>query len=182
MTAHRLKMRRAAQKKHGKGAALNLVSLMDIFTILVFFLMANSSEVEVLQTNTKIKLPDSTAVQQPKNQLMILVTQDDIVVQGRPVARVADAAAANVAMIGELRTELDYQAARKGPAPEAGYDVTIMGDRAIPFWLLKKIMMTCQAADFAHISLAVNKLETKAAPPGAGLAAATGSSADGGRS
>ena len=83
MTAHRLKMRREAQKKHKKSATLNLVSLMDIFTILVFFLMANSSEVEVLQTNSKIKLPDSVSQQKPKNELMILVTDDDIVVQGR---------------------------------------------------------------------------------------------------
>jgi biopolymer transport protein ExbD len=181
MTAHRLKMRRDAQKKHGKGAALNLVSLMDIFTILVFFLMANSSEVEVLQTNTKIKLPDSVSEQKPKNQLMILVTHDDIVVQGRPVARVADVAPESVKIIAGLHEELTYQAQRKGPVPEAGYDVTIMGDREIPYWLMKKIMVTCQDVDFAHISLAVNQLE-KSAKPAADVAAAGVATADGGRS
>ena len=78
------KRRRARQEKKGKKvAALNLVSLMDIFTILVFFLMVNSSEVEVLQTSSKIKLPDSTSEKQPKNQLMISVDEDDLVVQGR---------------------------------------------------------------------------------------------------
>jgi biopolymer transport protein TolR len=182
MTAHRLKMRREAQKKHGKGAALNLVSLMDIFTILVFFLMANSSEVEVLQTNTKIKLPDSVSEQKPKNQLMILVTHDDIVVQGRPVARVADAAPDSVKMIEGLRTELAYQAERKGPVPEAGYDVTIMGDREIPYWLMKKIMVTCQDVDFAHISLAVNQLETGGKATAADLAASAAAAPGGGRS
>jgi biopolymer transport protein TolR len=181
MTAHRLKMRRDAQKKHRKGATLNLVSLMDIFTILVFFLMANSSEVEVLQTNSKIKLPDSSSEQKPKNELMILVTDDDIVVQGRPVARVADAAPENVKLIDTLRAELAYQAERKGPAPEAGYDVTIMGDRALPFWLLKKIMVTCQDADFAHISLAVNQIQG-VKPTGAADATASVAPIEGDRS
>jgi len=95
------------------------------------------------------------------------VTDDDIVVQGRAVARVADAAPENVRLIDPLRAELAHQAERKGPAPEAGYDVTIMGDRELPFWLLKKIMVTCQDADFAHISLAVNQIQGAAPAPAA---------------
>ena len=53
MSKIRHDQRRGAQKKHSKTATLNLVSLMDIFTILVFFLMVNSSEVEVLQTRSR---------------------------------------------------------------------------------------------------------------------------------
>ncbi|MGK0261262.1 MAG: biopolymer transport protein ExbD, partial [Candidatus Azotimanducaceae bacterium] len=60
--------RRSRGRGKGKTATLNLVSLMDIFTILVFFLMVNSSEVEVLQTSSDIKLPDSTSEQRPENQ------------------------------------------------------------------------------------------------------------------
>ncbi len=157
MSAHRLELRRAAQKKHRRGASLNLVSLMDIFTILVFFLMVNSSEVEVLDTSSKIKLPDSTSEQRPENQLVISVSQDDIVVQGRPVTTIATLARDNQVIDG-LKTELDYRAAKKGELPEDGFEITIMGDREIPYWLLKKIMLTCQAADFARISLAVNQL------------------------
>ena len=51
------------ERRHERGkagTALNLVSLMDIFTILVFFLMVNSSDVEVLETTSDIRLPDST--------------------------------------------------------------------------------------------------------------------------
>ena len=75
MSKIRHQQRRVAQKKHGKAGALNLVSLMDIFTILVFFLMVNSSEVEVLQTSSKIKLPDSTSEQRPENQLVISISR-----------------------------------------------------------------------------------------------------------
>ena len=93
MSKLRHEQRRGFQKKHGKTATLNLVSLMDIFTILVFFLMINSSEVEVLQTGSDIKLPDSTSEKQPDNRLVISVSHDDLIVQGRAVADIAEVAA-----------------------------------------------------------------------------------------
>jgi len=155
----RHQQRRVAQKKHGKTGALNLVSLMDIFTILVFFLMVNSSEVEVLQTSSQIKLPDSTSEQRPENQLVISISQDDLVLQGRPVARVDELIDPGVSVIEGLKSELEYQASRKGEIPEGGFEITIMGDRALPYWLLKKVMLTCQTTEFARISLAVNKLQ-----------------------
>ena len=169
MSSRHLRSRREKQQRK-KTAALNLVSLMDIFTILVFFLMVNSSEVEVLQTSSDIKLPDSTSEQRPENRLTISVSADDIVVQGRPVARVEELRDEQITLIDGLKSELDYQAERKGEMPEGGFEVTIMGDQALPYWLLKKIMMTCQAADFARISLAVNKVEpvVAAATPTAG--------------
>jgi biopolymer transport protein ExbD len=159
MTAHRLKLRRDGQKKRTRGASLNLVSLMDIFTILVFFLMVNSSEVQVLQTSSNIKLPDSSAEKRPENQLMITVSDSDVMVLGRPVAKVAELVNDGASTIAPLEEELAHQAGRKGAIPEGGFEITIMGDREIPYWLLKKIMLTCQLTDFARISLAVNKVE-----------------------
>ncbi len=152
------KRRRARQEKKGKVAALNLVSLMDIFTILVFFLMVNSSEVEVLQTSSKIKLPDSTSEKQPKNQLMISVDEENLVVQGRSVASVAQLEGQSELLIEGLKTELEYQASRRPEVPEGGFEVTVIGDKELPYWLLKRILMTCQTADFAQVSLAVNKV------------------------
>jgi len=159
MSQIRHQQRRVAQKKHGKGGSLNLVSLMDIFTILVFFLMVNSSEVEVLQTSSNIKLPDSTAEKTPKNQLVISISEEDLILQGRPVARVEDLLDPSISVIDGLRAELEYQANRKGEIPDGGFEITIMGDKELPYWLLKKVMLTCQTTDFARISLAVNKLE-----------------------
>jgi len=154
------KRRRARQQKKGKAAGLNLVSLMDIFTILVFFLMVNSSEVEVLQTSSNIKLPDSTSAQKPKNQLMISVDDESLLVQGRVVAKVAEVMADSTLVIDGLQRELTYQAARRGEMPEGGFEVTVIGDKALPYWLLKRILMTCQSTDFARVSLAVNKVES----------------------
>ena len=150
--------RRRRRQKKQRSATLNLVSLMDIFTILVFFLMVNSSEVEVLQTSSKIKLPDSTSEQRPQNNIVVSVTADDLVVQGRAVARIEYLVGQQQPLIEELKTELEYQASRKGEMPEGGFEITVMGDKELPYWLLKRILLTCQTTDFAKVSLAVNKV------------------------
>lgn len=159
MSRFHQKQRRSKQKNNRRGASLNLVSLMDIFTILVFFLMVNSSEVEVLQSNSDIKLPDSSSEQRPKDRLTISVTANELVLAGRKVADVSELDASKVSVIEGLKTELEYQAKRKGEIPEGGFEITIMGDKQLPYWLLKKIMLTCQSTDFARISLAVNQLQ-----------------------
>ncbi|MCP5334416.1 MAG: biopolymer transporter ExbD [Oceanospirillaceae bacterium] len=151
--------RNHARNKQGSG--LNLVSLMDIFTILVFFLMVNQSDVEVV-SNDAIKLPESTAEVQPKNNVVLMVSGDDVIVQGRPIAKVKDILASkDEEIIPELRKELDYLASRRPFSEEEeqnGRAITIMGDQKVPYKLLKRIMSTCQKAKYAQVSLAVSQM------------------------
>ena len=77
--------------KRNKGAGtLNLVSLMDIFTILVFFLLVNSSDVETLPNAKDLQLPESNAEQKARENVIIVITDEAILVQGRQVAAMAD--------------------------------------------------------------------------------------------
>jgi biopolymer transport protein TolR len=146
-------------KRHKRGAGLNLVSLMDIFTILVFFLLVNSSEVEVLPSSRDLRLPESIAEARARETVVVLVTEDAVLVQGRPVARVADIAASDTMIVPELKAALEEQTQRtlRQEAREdvASREVTIMGDKEIPYRLLKKIMATCTEADYGRVSLAV---------------------------
>ena len=149
---------------------------MDIFTILVFFLLVNSSDVEVLQSNKSIKLPESVAEKKPDTTLVVMLNQSDIVVSGRSLVSVADVLKRDDNDIKELTDELTYQASRR-PLTELerrkGRAVTIMGDESIPYALLKRIMTTCAAADYRDISLAVTRVapgETEAAQQEGGLA------------
>ena len=137
---------------------LNLVSLIDIFTILIFFLLANASEVEVLPSTKAVKLPESTAEKTPKETLVVLVSNQDIVVQGRKVSLVSEAMSADSDLIGPLKAELDYHAGRQLIRKEKearNKAVTIMGDKEIPYRLLRKIMVTCARANYSDISFAV---------------------------
>lgn len=144
--------------KHGKGS-LNLVSLMDIFTILVFFLLVNSSQVETLERNRAIDMPESVAVQKPRETVVVMITPDALLVQGRPVATVAAIAAQEGDTVTALRDALQAQVDRliikDGENNLAAREVTIMGDKNIPYRVLKKIMTTCTQANYGHISLAV---------------------------
>ena len=150
--------RRAERRDRNKTLVdLNLVSLIDIFTILIFFLLANASDVEILPNTKAVKLPESTAEQAPKETVVVIVSQDDIVVQGRRVASVADALRADD-VIEPLKTELEYHAGRaliKDAKGKVGKDITIMGDKDIPFKLLKKVMVTCARANYSNIAFAV---------------------------
>lgn len=155
-----MKMSRRAKRmdrhhKRGKGrAAINMVSLMDIFTILVFFLLVNSSTVQTIPSTKALKLPTSTAERTPRETVAILVNNTDILVQGRRVAAAEEAIQGEDDVIPDLLKELTYLASRADEAPEGG-NITIMGDRLIPYQLLKRIMITCTRANYTNISLAV---------------------------
>ena len=151
-------MRRHHERRK-RGVALNLVSLMDIFTILVFFLLVSSGEVESLPSPRNVRLPESTADTPSRNTVVVMVTSDDVLVQGEPVARVADVLADDEIVIPPLKAALEAQTARMIRADAAddpaSREVTIMGDKALPYRLLKKIMATCTEADYGRVSLAV---------------------------
>lgn len=158
--SHRAK-RMDRRHKRSFVASVNLVSLMDIFTILVFFLLVNSSNTTQLPNQKTIKLPESIAEELPKETLVIMVNNDNILVNGRLVETVAKAINMPSDTIPELQKELRYQASKSvAPVNELGVaerEVTIMGDKAIPYKLLRKIMMTCSSNEFSNISLAVLK-------------------------
>jgi len=146
--------------KRNKGAgSLNLVSLMDIFTILVFFLLVNSSDVQTLPNAKDMKLPESIAEKKPEETVTILIGRTDILVQGTPVAKIEDVMAIQGNDIPALREALQSQndrvLRREARDDIAGREVTIMGDKDIPYRLLKKVMATCTDSDYGQISLAV---------------------------
>ena len=149
-------------KHHARNkntVALNLVSLMDIFTILVFFLLVNSSEVETLPNAKDLQLPESIAEKKAKETVVILITEENILVQGTVIAKVADVMATKGNDIPALRQALKSQndrvLRREAQDDIAGREITIMGDRDIPYRLLKKVMATCTESDYGQISLAV---------------------------
>lgn len=154
------RMDRHHKRSKGQGK-LSLVSLMDIFTILVFFLLVNSSEVEVLQTHKSIDLPKSVADQKPENTLVVMVNSDSILVNGRKVASTPDVLATDGEKIQALQEELDYLAARRpltAAEQQQGRDATIMGDQDIPYTLLKKIMATLADTEYRNLALAVSRI------------------------
>ena len=157
--SRRAKRMQRNHKRNANKSVLNLTALMDIFTILVFFLMMNQNDVEV-QSNDAIQLPKSIAANELKDTVRIIVTKGDLLVQGRSVANISEIAKLDGEIIPALKKELDYLATRS-PLPlelkDQGRPITIMGDKDTPYSVLKRIMDTCAKAEFNNISLAVNQ-------------------------
>ena len=146
-------------KRMSKDSKLSLVSLMDIFTILVFFLLVNSGEGEVLPTTRNVDLPESIAEQKPRENVVVMVTEHDILVQGSRIAVLKDVNDSGELLIDPLKAALISQNKRRLIASNAvkptAPEVTIMGNKESPYRLLKKVMATCTEAGFGKISVAV---------------------------
>jgi biopolymer transport protein TolR len=151
--------KRAERRSRNKTTLdMNLVSLIDIFTLLIFFLLSNTAAVEVLPSSKAVRLPESTAEKVPKETVVLVVNDKDILVQGRKVASVADVMAADGDVIAPLKAELDVQAKVQTIRREnetQNKAITIMGDRDISYRLLRKVMVTCARANFSEVSFAV---------------------------
>lgn len=137
---------------------LNLVSLMDIFTILVFFLLVNSSNIQVAPNVKDIRLPESVSPTKPHKAVVVMVTPHQILVQGHEITTTKDALAAGNQTISALHKAL-MQAATPDARGSRG-DITLMGDKGIPYRVLRRVMLSCTKAHYGHISLAVIEKNT----------------------
>ena len=154
-----LQKRAERKARNQSGLDMNLVALIDIFTILIFFLMS-STGIEVLTNARAVKLPISTAEKAPRQTIVVAVSDTDIVVDGRKVASVAEATAQEGDLIPGLKAELDLLASRQVVGADkdgSSKAVTIMGDKALPYSLLRKVMFTSARANFTEIAFAVQR-------------------------
>jgi biopolymer transport protein ExbD len=147
---------------------MNLTSLMDVFTILVFFLLVNSATTEVLETPKQITLPASVVEEKPRETVVIFISRDEVTVQGVSVVLVKDilaTAGQDIAPIGERLAEVSANIiGLKTRIVAESQEVTILADRSVPFSVVKKVMSTCTSQGFGRISLAVLKKSPGTSP------------------
>jgi len=142
-----------------KVTGLNLTSLMDVFTILVFFLLFHASGGDVMEAPKQIKLPDSVVETKPRETVVIMVSPEVVLVQGEVVISTPELLENRIETVSEI-TERLKQLERNiiGISTKAvveSKEVTILADKTIPFRALKKIMSTCTGSGYGRISLAV---------------------------
>jgi biopolymer transport protein TolR len=170
VTPYRIKKHR--QRGH-HVSHMALVPFVDMLMMLVVFLLLHSSDVEILPNTKNITIPQSVAELKPRETVVVMVTTEDLLVNGRVVAKVADLRADDAQLIIEplrdaLRQQTDTSLRAAAREDLAEREVTIMGDKGTPFTVLKKVMATATAADYGKVSLAVIQREVEA---GAGAGA-----------
>jgi len=142
-----------------KLTKMPLTSLMDVFTILVFFLLVNSGSVEVMEAPKNVKLPEAQVEAKPRETVVIFISPEDVLVQGQAVAQVADILDGKaesfdpiMARLAELRDNI------VGPSTEAlagSQEVTILADKSVPFIVIRRVMSACTGEGYENVSLAV---------------------------
>jgi len=169
MTPYRIKKHR--QRGHHQSH-MALVPFIDMLTMLVVFLLLHSSDVEILPNTKNITVPQSIADLKPHETVVIMVTTEDILVNGRSVAKIADVRRESSQLVIEnlraaLKEQNDTSLRNASQQDLAEREVTIMGDKNTPFAVLKRVMATATASDYGKVSLAVMQRERNVAP-GAG--------------
>lgn len=166
MRPYRLLRHRQRQKTEA-GSHMTLVPFIDMLMILVVFLLVHTSDVEVLPNTKNIAIPESISEQKPRPTVVVMITKDDLLVDGRSVASVAEVIAATDPVIAPLKQALQAQAdtVLKDTAGQdiAEREITILGDRHTPYSVLRKVMATCTDAEYGKVSLAVIEREQRAA-------------------
>lgn len=162
MTA--LQKRALKGSRRGSSLDMNLVALIDIFTILIFFLLAQVGPLETLPSPKAVQLPVSSADKEPKPTVVLVVSETEILVEGRKVADLRTVAAQKDDLIATLKAELDQQALRVAVRAEnkkSTNAITIMSDKDVPYAVLRKVMVTCATANFGDVSFALRRKEGK---------------------
>ncbi len=164
MTPYRIKRHR--KRGHGGAEAaghMTLVPFIDMLMILVVFLLVHTSDVDVLPNSKNISIPESVSDKKPEPSVVVMITKDDLLVDGRLVAKVSDVLAARDTVIAPLKQALqsvgDSVLADAAKQDIANRTVTILGDRHTPYAVLRKVMATCTDADYGKVSLAVVERE-----------------------
>ncbi len=150
-----------------KITKMNLTSLMDVFTILVFFLLVNSGSVELVEAPKNVTLPESRVESKPRETVVIFVSAVDVLVQGEMVARVDDILEEREGTIDPINARLaelkENIVGRSTLTVAASQEVTILADKSVPFVVIRKIMSTCTDEGYENVSLAVIQKATQVA-------------------
>ena len=163
MTSYRIKRHR--QRRHGANH-FALIPFIDMMTILVVFLLAHTAEVDILPNTKSIAIPQSISDRKPSAAVVVMITKDSVFVDGVLVGSLQEVIANQGPFFAPLKNALMAQNDRSLRAGQqvdiAKREVTIMGDKATPYSVLKKIMLTCSEAEYGKVSFAVVERERAA--------------------
>lgn len=163
MSISRRQKRMSRADRKPKSTGMMLTSLMDVFTVLVLYLIVNQGSGVSVEPPRRVKLPDSVVETAPRRTLVMAVSDTDVLIQGEVIVKVEEVLASKQDYIDSVRQEMlriKNLAAEQGDKVVAeSTEVTILADRGVPFKVLKKLMSTSSSAGYDKISLAVNQKE-----------------------
>src|SRR5215470_6934618 len=133
------RLRRDYAESHGETATMMLTSLMDIFIVLVLYLLVNQGIGIDLDPPEHVVLPDSSVDGMPRQSIVIALSERDVRIQGEPVVAMGDVVTSDELEIPAIRQTIErIKASAQQRQDQAGLhtEVTILADRSVPFKVL----------------------------------------------
>ncbi len=155
--SRRMKRMERNNKRH--HVSLNLIPMLDVLSVLVFFLLFHSFNGDMPEQ--RLVLPDSVVETKPRGTVVISVTPESVIVQGEAVMKTPDLFDDRIGTVPEITERLEQiersmnRINTKTVAETETREITLLADKKIPFKVLKKIMTSCTASGYGKISLAV---------------------------
>ena len=143
-------------------ADLNVTPMVDMFVILVLFLIANfSSTGEILSMSKDIQLPEAANSNELQLAPVVMVSQEEVVISGNLIGRIDDLTREDYLNIPPLEERLremkkqyeDLHMAAANPDAFKG-DINIQADQQVEFRIIKRIMFSCASAGYVNIAFA----------------------------
>ncbi|MEN0057955.1 MAG: biopolymer transporter ExbD [Bdellovibrio sp.] len=172
-------------KRKGKRdvtALLSLTAMVDMFTVLVIFLLQNYNATgEILYIPKEVILPKASSVRELKPSHVVTISNKEILLDKDPVATFDDVKNSEDWNIENLKTQLQAALEKsrieqenklqnkireavestRGEVeddPNAWNKVTIQADKGVDFGTLRKVLYTVTEAGAGEINFAVTKL------------------------
>ena len=154
------RMKRMERNNKRRHASLNLIPMLDVLSVLVFFLLFHSFNGDMPEQ--RLALPQSVVETKPRGTVAISVTPEAVLVQGEPVMRTSDLFDDRIGTVpqiterlAQIEDSMNNETSTKTVAETETREITLLADKTIPFKVLKKIMTSCTASGYGKISLAV---------------------------
>jgi biopolymer transport protein ExbD len=157
-------IRQARRKRSGGDVKLNITSMMDMFTIILVFLIKNfSTEGAIVTPADNLTLPKSTVEKRASEALGIKVSKNTIIVENTLVVNETEFTAVQNQKDFLIQTlyEVLKKYAEEGKkmteisGKEFSGEITIQGDVEIPYSILTRVMYTCGQAGYPKMNLFV---------------------------
>lgn len=159
-SSHKIRRIERQYVQGGRAVPINIVSMIDIFAILVFYLLVSIAAVEMRPNPDNLQLPRSTSSDRPREAAQLMVTQKEILLNNVFVMSTPDATAAEGDFLPALNAQFEEKIELLPDArtnEKTRGEINILADKAIPYSLLKKVMSTSGKARFSRTSLAVTQ-------------------------
>ncbi len=161
-------------KKKEASTSLNITSMMDMFTIILLFLLKSySTDGAIIANADNLVLPNSVSREKPKEvDLQMALTEDVILVDNKPIMDTKKLRAMEDSLFAQLdttkapiETEIDkslkahrakeMRFVKAGLQTEVKGNIVIQVDKNMDFNILHKIMKICGRNKYTSLKFAV---------------------------